>query len=59
MTFDLINLAPYAIGFLVIAALSVLLALGIGAEFLLTNRKVRVARQESIPAYYGQLLGAH
>ncbi len=59
MTFELINITPFAIAFIVIAALAVLLAVGAISEFLFSNHSVRVARHESIPTYYGQLLGAH
>lgn len=59
MSFELINITPFVIGFFVMAGLTTLLAVGSGVEFLASNRKVRVARHESIPAYYGSLLGAH
>ena len=59
MSFDLIDITPFVIGFFVMAGLTTLLAVGSGVEFLASNRKVRVARHESIPAYYGSLLGAH
>ena len=42
-----------------IAGLAALLAIGSGVEFFASNRKVRVARHQSIPAYYGNLVGAH
>ncbi len=44
---------------MVIAGLTVLLAVWAGVDFLARNRKVRVARHESIPTYYGNLLGTH
>lgn len=59
MTYDLTNIFTAAIVFVAIAGLAVLLAVGTGAEFLASNRKVRVARHESIPTYYSNLLGAH
>jgi hypothetical protein len=59
MSFELINITPFVIGFFVLAGLTTLLAVGSGVEFFASNRKVRVARAESIPAYYGSLLGAH
>ena len=59
MSFELIDLTPFVIAFVVIAGLTVLLALGASAEFFASNHKVRVARRESIPSYYGHLLGAH
>lgn len=59
MTFELLNITPFAIGFFVVAAVTSLLIVGSGVEFLTSNRKVRVARSQSIPTYYGNLLGAH
>lgn len=59
MSFELINITPFVIGFFVAAGLTTLLAVGAGVEFLASNHKVRVARHESIPAYYGTLLGVH
>ena len=59
MSFDLINLTSYVIAFVAIAGLAVLLAIGAGADFIARNHTVRVTRQESIPTYYANLLGAH
>ena len=59
MTFELLNITPFVIGFFVIAAITLLLIVGSGIEFFASNRKVRVAREQSIPSYYGNLLGAH
>lgn len=59
MTFDLVNLNSFVIGIMVIAALTVLLAVGALAQFFGSNRKVRLDRGATIPAYYGDLLGAH
>lgn len=59
MTYDLSTVVTFSILFVAIAGLAVLLAVGAGAQFFATNRKVRVARQESIPTYYANLLGAH
>jgi uncharacterized protein (DUF58 family) len=59
MSFDLIDITPFVIGFFVIAGLATLLAVASGVEFFAGNRQVRVARHESIPVYYGNLLGAH
>lgn len=59
MSFELINITPFVIGFFVTAGLTTLLAVGSGVEFFASNRQVRVARHESIPAYYGNLLCAH
>ena len=59
MSFELINLNPFVFAVVAVAGLAVLLAVGAGAEFFASNRKVRVARQQSIPTYYANLLGAH
>lgn len=59
MSFELINLTPLLVLAVAVAGLAALLAIGAFAEFFASNRKVRVARHESIPAYYGTLLGAH
>lgn len=59
MSFELINLNPFVFAVMAVAGLAVLLTVGAGAEFFASNRKVRVARHESIPTYYGSLLGAH
>ncbi len=59
MSFELINLNPLLFVVVAVAGLAALLAVGAFAEFFASNHKVRVARHESIPAYYGNLLGAH
>ena len=59
MSFELIDITPFITAFFVTAGLAALLAIGSGVEFFASNRKVRVARHQSIPAYYGNLLGAH
>lgn len=59
MSFELINANPFVFAVLAVAGLAALLAIGAGTEFLASNRKVRVARQQSIPTYYADLLGAH
>lgn len=59
MSFELINLNPFVFAVVAVAGLAALLVVGAFAEFFTSNHKVRVARHESIPAYYGHLLGAH
>jgi hypothetical protein len=59
MSFELIDITPFVLGFFVTAGLTTVLAVGSGVEFFASNRKVRVARNESVPTYYGNLLGAH
>jgi hypothetical protein len=59
MSFELMNLTPLLVIVAAVAGLAALLIIGTFAEFFASNHKVRVARHESIPAYYGNLLGAH
>ena len=58
MTFEIADLTAYAVAFLVLAAVTTLVAAGFAAEFLTRNRKVRVARHQSIPTYYRTLLAS-
>ncbi|QIK77123.1 hypothetical protein [Nocardioides piscis] len=55
MTLDF--LIPFAIAVLVVAGVTALLTVGAAAEFLARHRPIRMARHESIPAYYGGLIG--
>lgn len=59
MSFELVNATPLVFAVLAATGLAAVLVLGAGTEFFATNRKVRVARQQSIPTYYSKLLGAH
>ena len=59
MSFELINLNAFVFTVVALAGLALVLAVAAGAEFFTSNHRVRVARQQSIPTYYGQLLGAH
>ncbi|MCW2835791.1 MAG: hypothetical protein JWN68_3744 [Nocardioides sp.] len=59
MTFELANLNSFVFAFIAIAGLTGLLALGALTQFFASNRQVRLKRHLTIPAYYGNLLGAH
>lgn len=59
MMFDLSGLVPFAIVFLVIAALTALASVAVLASSLTTHHRVRVARHQSIPTYYRRLVLAH
>ncbi|NYG58313.1 hypothetical protein BJ980_001236 [Nocardioides daedukensis] len=60
MSFELLpGIQPWVIGYLVLAVLATLLAITSAATALLANRRVRVGRQQSIPAYYGALAFSH
>lgn len=50
------NLMPWLIGFFVVAGLGVALAVGVVADFVVSNRRIRVQRHESVPTYYGRLV---
>jgi hypothetical protein len=60
---DLSGLDPFINAFIAVAVIGALISLAIIAEaavsFVRTNRRARVARQESIPAYYRRLGTAH
>lgn len=53
------NLLPWLIGFFVVAGLGVALAVGVVADFVVSNRRIRVQRHESVPTYYGRLIHSH
>lgn len=53
------NLMPWLIGFFVVAGLGVALAVGVVADFVVSNRRIRVQRHESVPTYYGRLVHSH
>ena len=58
-SFDPTTLAAWIIGFSVVAVLGAALAIGAVAEFVLSNRSVRVARHQSVRSYYGGLAHTH
>lgn len=60
MSFDLLpTITPFAITFLVIAGVAIVAALAVMTDFVVGNRRTRVARHESIRTYYGRLALSH
>ena len=47
------------IAFLVLGVVASIVALGVLTQFVVSNRKVRLARRESIPTYYRGLAATH
>ena len=60
---DLSGLDPFITTFIVVAVIGALVSLAIIGEtavsFARANRRARVARNESIPAYYRRLVTTH
>jgi sorbitol-specific phosphotransferase system component IIC len=60
---DLSGLDPFINAFIVVAVIGALVSLVIIGEavvsFVRTNRRERVARHESVPAYYRRLVTTH
>ena len=44
---------------LAVAAVTAVLAIAVGGQFVLSNRRTRLARHESIPAYYSRFHLSH
>lgn len=60
MSFELLpGLAPYLVAFLVVLLALGVVSVGVITGYLLSNRPVRLARQESIPTYYRHALLTH
>jgi hypothetical protein len=60
MTFQLLpDIAPFITAFFAVVAVVLVAVVAVAGEFFVVNRRVRVARAESIPTYYGQLHFAH
>ncbi len=60
----MVNFDPAVIGalmvsILVIAAVAAVLTATVALSAILSNRKIRLVRRESIPTYYGRLLAHH
>lgn len=53
------GLTAFAVVFLVLAGVAALVALGSIGEFVVRNRRVRLARRESIRTYYRGLAVTH
>lgn len=56
MTFDIATPTALLAVLVVAAVLSAVILLSVFANFLLENRKVRVARHQPVTAYYGNLI---
>ncbi|KAA1380361.1 hypothetical protein [Aeromicrobium fastidiosum] len=56
MTFDIPTPTALLVVLAVAAILSAAVLLSVFANFLLENRKVRVARHQPVTAYYGNLI---
>ena len=53
------GLTAFAVVFVVLASVAAVVALGMIAEFVVSNRRVRLARQQSVRSYYGGLALHH
>ena len=60
---DLSGLDPFITAFIVVAVVGALISMAIIGEtvvsFVRANRRARMARHESVPAYYRRLITAH
>ncbi|GAA2152186.1 hypothetical protein GCM10009844_35280 [Nocardioides koreensis] len=56
---DLSPIVPFVIGFFVLAAISGLLAVAAVAGLVVTNRRTRLARHQSVRTYYRGLSLSH
>lgn len=61
MTFTLLpTVTPWVVAFFAIAALGAVLALGVVAESVVRNRRIRTSRHQSVRTYYtGRLALSH
>lgn len=60
MSFALLpTITPFAVAFLAVAGLAIMLALAVVVDAVVTNRHLRVSRHESIRTYYGRLALSH
>ena len=60
MTFQLMPpFTPFVVVFFAAALLGAAIVAGLAVEALVRNHRLRVARQESIPTYYGRLANGH
>jgi hypothetical protein len=53
------GLTPFAVVFVVLAAVASMVALGLVADVVVRNRRTRLARHESIGTYYRGLALSH
>jgi hypothetical protein len=59
VAFDTTQMHIYLIGVFALAALALVLSLGVVAEAVVSHRRARLARHLSRRAYYGQLALHH
>lgn len=60
MSFELLpSITPWLIGFAVVVVVGIALAVVGVTDFVVSNRRTRVARHESIRTYYGRLTLSH
>jgi hypothetical protein len=52
--FDSTLLGDYLLGVLLLAAIAFALAVGMGARVVTSNRRLRLARHQSMRTYYGR-----
>jgi hypothetical protein len=51
--FDSTPMGYYLLGVLTLAAIALVLALGVATRTVVSNRRTRLSRRESVRAYYG------
>ena len=56
---DLTPIVPFIIGFFVLAAISGLLAVAAVVDLVVSNRRTRLARRQSVRSYYRGLSLSH
>ncbi|MDF1606394.1 hypothetical protein [Nocardioides sp. YIM 152315] len=59
MTLVSSTLVALAIAFIVLAAVLAAVSVGVIADFVVTNRRSRLARRESFRSYYRGLVASH
>ncbi|MFC4786917.1 hypothetical protein ACT8ZV_20755 [Nocardioides sp. MAHUQ-72] len=59
MIIDLSSFTPWLVGFFVLAAVAGLLAVAAVADFVVSNRRVRLAQRQTVKAYYRGLALTH
>lgn len=50
---------PFFVGFIIVLSIAAVLLVGVLATATVRNRRVRLARHESIPTYYRGVLLSH
>lgn len=60
MSFELLpHLTPWIVGYVVLVAITLALLLGVVVESVVRHRRDRVARHQTVRAYYGPRLALH